>query len=302
MSTVSQSVSSLRTALTTLAPTSRPSTASTRPTSTATTSHTCAQARCTTSTASARTPGTRGTSTATRWRPFVTWAEKYVDDSAWVDALDSRSTKWATAHGHASDAWDDVNSKNLPALDSWKGPAGNAYREVVPEMQAGTSAAYYGALTHEERIGLDLGGGRDLLHRRRGSGRRHWQGSLTHYAAGTAALGGERPALGGARRAPTSCGLLHDTDDAGNHPWTALTTCESALTALESEVDEGAAGRRVAGGPAQGGFVSVPEPTSPTPGRRRPGPAEAGAPPDPGESSGHLTRSPPRAAPDGGRR
>lgn len=185
----------------------------------------------------------------------VTWAEKYVDDSAWVDALDRRATKWSTAHGHASDAWDDVASKNLPAVESWKGPAGRAYREVVPKMQAGTSSAFYGASlmksastsisTAGETFFADVSAAVTTL-----------AGSLTHYPpAGPPRGPNDPPSVG-----PTgaySCGLLHDTDDAGNHPWTALTACDAALTALELEVD---AGLRVplAGGPAQG-FTSVPD-------------------------------------------
>lgn len=186
----------------------------------------------------------------------ITWAEKYVDDSAWVDALEQRATKWSAAHGHASDAWDDVDPKNLPAVDSWRGPAGRAYREVVPQMQAGAASAFHGtrlmksASTSVSEAGesffTDVAAAASTL-----------AGSLTRYVeVGPPPSADGPPSVG--QTGAYSCGLFHDTDDAGSHPWTALTTCEDALTTLESQVTEAL---RVAGpgGPSQGGYVSVPD-------------------------------------------
>lgn len=196
------------------------------------------------------------------WREYkeqvsavVTWVERYVDDSAWVDALDRRSTAWQTASGHASDAWDDVDSTNLPAVDSWRGPAGRAYREVVPEMQGGTSAAYFGTL-HMKSAAATVSTAGESFFSTVAAAVATLAGSLTHYSpAPPPRQEGDPPSV--SAQGSYSCGLLHDTDDAGNHPWTAMTSCEDALTTLESEVDE--ALRIVgAGGPASG-FVSVPE-------------------------------------------
>lgn len=255
MSTVSQSVSSLRTALTTLRTYVADINGEYQAYVNSHNLHTCAQDQVHYIDGFRPDSGHSWHEYRDKVSEFVTWAEKYIDDSAWVDALGRRSTKWATAHGHTSDAYDDVSSKNLPALDSWKGPAGRAYREVVPEMQAGASAASYGALLLKgasasiseagEAFLTDVAAAASTL-----------AGSLTHYApAGPPRSPDDPPSVG-----PTgaySCGLFHDTDDAGSHPWTALTSCESALTALESEVTQAL---QVAGpgGPAQGGYVSVP--------------------------------------------
>lgn len=126
----------------------------------------------------------------------ATWVEKYVDDSAWVDALDRRCQKWGTAFGHTSDAYDDVDSKNFPAVDSWKGPAGGAYREVVPTMQAGTSSAHFGASLMKtasswiseagETFFTDVAAAVSTL-----------AGSLTHLHPGRPAPRPRRPAFGG---------------------------------------------------------------------------------------------------------
>lgn len=256
MSTVSQSVSSLKTALSTLSTYVTSIDGEYQAYVNSHNMHTCAQDQV--HYIDGFRPGSGHS-----WHEYrdkvsevVTWAEKYVDDSAWVDALSTRSTKWATAHGHASDAYDDVSSKNLPALDSWRGPAGKAYREVVPQMQGGAAYANHGALLLKgasasiseagETFFTDVAAAVSTL-----------AGSLTHYAqVGPPRSAGDPPSVG-----PTgaySCGLFHDTDDAGSHPWTALTTCEGALTALESEVTQAL---HVAGpgGPAQGGYVSVPD-------------------------------------------
>jgi len=183
----------------------------------------------------------------------ATWVEKYVDDSAWVDALDTRATKWGTAHGHASDAWDDVDSKNLPALDSWKGPAGNAYRQVVPKMQAGTSSAYFGA-SLMKTASASISGAGETFFKDVAAAVSTLAGSLTHYAVAPAHKVVSASPAGSAY--VYDCGLTHESDDAGNHPWTALTACDDALRILELEVDESL---RVplAGGPSNG-FQSVP--------------------------------------------
>ncbi|MFW5474397.1 hypothetical protein ACOCJ5_13905 [Knoellia sp. CPCC 206450] len=185
----------------------------------------------------------------------VTWAEKYVDDSAWVDALDTRATTWQTATGHASDAYDDVDTKNLPAVESWRGPAGRAYREVVPKMQAGTSSAYFGAM-HMKGASESISTAGETFFSQVAEAVSTLASSLTHYTpAPPPRQEGDPPSV--SAQGSYSCGLLHDTDDAGNHPWTAMTSCETALTTLESEVEEAL---RVpgAGGPAAG-FVPVPD-------------------------------------------
>ncbi|CAN7485305.1 hypothetical protein [Knoellia sp. LjRoot47] len=186
---------------------------------------------------------------------IVTWAEKYVDDSAWVDALDKRSAKWQTASGHASDAADDVDTKKLPAVDSWKGPAGRAYREVVPQMRSGASYAEYGTL-HMKTASASISTAGETFFSQVASALSTLASSLTHYTpAPPPRQEGDPPSV--SAQGSWSCGLLHDTDDAGNHPWTAMTACEGALTTLDSEVDR-ALRITGAGGPAAG-FVSVPE-------------------------------------------
>jgi len=183
----------------------------------------------------------------------VTWVERYVDDSAWVDALDKRSTTWMTAAGHASDASDDVDTKKLPALDSWKGPAGRAYRAVVPEMQSGASSSHYGAL-HMKSASATISTAGETFFSDVAAAVSTLAGSLTHYTpAPPPRQEGDPPSM--SAQGSYSCGLLHDTDDAGNHPWTALTACEDALTALESDVDQAL---RIAGpgGPAASGYLS----------------------------------------------
>lgn len=184
----------------------------------------------------------------------ATWVDTYVDDSAWVDALDRRSTKWGTASGHTSDAWDDVDSKNLPAVESWKGPAGTAYREVVPKMQSGTSTAHFGAL-HMKSAAASISEAGETFFTDVAAAVSTLAGSLTHYALAPAQPVVSASPTGSA--VPYSCGKTHETDDAGNHPWTAMTACTDALTALESEVTQAL---QIAGpgGPASG-FVSAPD-------------------------------------------
>lgn len=185
----------------------------------------------------------------------VTWAEKYVDDSAWVGALDTRATKWQTAMGHASDAYDDVDSKNLPAVESWRGPAGRAYREVVPKMQAGTSAAYFGAM-HMKGATATVSTAGETFFEEVAEAVSTLASSLTHYTpAPPPRQEGDPPSV--SAQGSYSCGLLHDTDDAGSHPWTAMTACEKALTTLESEVQEALRVPKP-GGPAVG-FDSLPD-------------------------------------------
>ncbi|KGN36168.1 hypothetical protein [Knoellia subterranea] len=176
------------------------------------------------------------------WREYkdqvevvAAWVEKYVDDSGWVDALERRSKKWRTAVGHASDATEYVESKKLPAVDSWKGPAGRAYREVVPKMQAGASTAQIGAtlLKTASRSISDAG---ETFFSDVASAVSTLATSLTHYEQAGPLPDPDGPPRTGLPGA-FSCGLTHETDDAGTHPWTAMTACETALTALEDDVE-----------------------------------------------------------------
>lgn len=186
----------------------------------------------------------------------ATWVEKYVDDSAWVDALDRRSTKWNTAFGHTSDAFDDVDSTKLPAVESWRGPAGRAYREVVPKMQSGVSGAYFGA-SHMKAASTAISQAGEAFFTDVAAAVSTLAASLTHYPQVGPPPGPNDPPSARATGSYT-CGQFHDTDDAGNHPWTAKTACEDALTALTGEVDE-ALQIVGPGGQARSGNVSTPD-------------------------------------------
>jgi hypothetical protein len=165
----------------------------------------------------------------------VTFLELYVDDSAWVDQVGNRSAKWNTAHSHATEAHADLAPNKLPALASWQGPAGDGYRSVAPTMRSATNNAVLGAQVMKGACTAVSDAG-ETFFSSVATAASTLAGGLRHYQPAPAPRQpGDPPSV-----APTgayTCGQLHDNDDAGSEPWTAMESCTSAKTALETAIN-----------------------------------------------------------------
>lgn len=193
-----------------------------------------------------------------RVKVVMGYIDEYIDDTDWIEQLRTRSTQWKTATGHALDASLDTDEEKFPAVASWKGPAGDAYRQVVPGMCSAADYAVTGCSTLQGGAHVIAEAGQQFfadLEAAMGT----LASSLTHYEAAA-------PNDGRARMSPQGswgCGLMKHVHSAGEHPWTAYTAYTDAKDALRLAVTSGL---RVpnAGGPANG-FTGIGDHLQPWP-------------------------------------
>lgn len=165
----------------------------------------------------------------------IKFLELYVDDSAWVEKLGNRHDRWKTAQGHVEDAVGDVAESKLPALTSWRGPAGDSYRKVAPKMRSSAEHAGLGAQVMKKVCTEVADAGETFFSDLQAAASTLAKG-LRHYTPAPAPWKEGDPD----RISPSgsySCGYLHENDSAGNEPWTAMTSCETAKTALQTAVN-----------------------------------------------------------------
>ncbi|MFC7486999.1 hypothetical protein ACOCJ7_12230 [Knoellia sp. CPCC 206453] len=188
------------------------------------------------------------------------YIDEYIDDTEWIGQLRTRSGQWKTATGHALDASLDTDEGKFPAVSSWEGPAGNAYRKVVPTMCSAADYAVTGCSTMQSAAHAIAEAGQKFfadLEAAMGT----LAGSLTHYKAPPLSLNSGGYSLSPQGAYP--CGQLTHLHSAGEHPWTAYDSYVDAKDALRLAVTQSV---RVtnAGGPANG-FTNVDEFLKPWP-------------------------------------
>lgn len=67
--------------------------------------------------------------------------EKYLDDTEWIATLREHKGKWSQAERQCAQADTEVVSSKLKAQESWRGSAGNAYRQAVTAQQGAIAKA-----------------------------------------------------------------------------------------------------------------------------------------------------------------